>query len=219
MTDIQPCLLVAYDFSEPSGLALTRGLELAHATGSTPHVVHVADHSGDDRVVMSAGGETRTFEWAQAQGVLQRRVQEYLNALVSRHACTFDRAYSHLHVGDAANEIVKLARSLGATLVVTGTQGRVGVSRALLGSVAEKVVRSAPCPVLVVRETESDAAPEVDGPCSDCQQMRVESSGERLWCARHEQSLGRRHTYHHVPRNVSAQPNLPLVVPMSPTPW
>jgi hypothetical protein len=93
------------------------------------------------------------------------------------------------------------------------------VSRALLGSVAESLVRSAPCPVLVVREMQRHGALEVDGTCSDCERVRLESGGERLWCARHEQPLGRRHTYHHVPRNVSAQPNLPLVLPMDPTPW
>src|SRR6185295_7251497 len=54
--------------------------------------------------------------------------------------------------GDAADEIVRYARDHGIQLIVLGTHGRTGVSRVLLGSVAERVIRTAPCPVLTVPE-------------------------------------------------------------------
>jgi hypothetical protein len=54
------------------------------------------------------------------------------------------------HRGDAAEEIVRYARLHGIDLIVLGTHGRTGVSRVLMGSVAERVVRTAPCPVLTV---------------------------------------------------------------------
>jgi nucleotide-binding universal stress UspA family protein len=57
----------------------------------------------------------------------------------------------HLLAGPPAKEIVRVARSVGADLVIVGTHGRRGVRRLVLGSVAEEVLRSAPCPVLVVR--------------------------------------------------------------------
>ncbi len=60
----------------------------------------------------------------------------------------------HVGVGDPAHDIVELAQSGGFDLVVMGTHGRTGLSHALLGSVAEKVVRRSPCPVLTVRSRE-----------------------------------------------------------------
>jgi universal stress protein A len=53
--------------------------------------------------------------------------------------------------GDAAEEIVRTAQEIGCDLIVLGTQGRTGLERLLLGSVAEAVLRTAPCPVLTVR--------------------------------------------------------------------
>jgi nucleotide-binding universal stress UspA family protein/CBS domain-containing protein len=59
--------------------------------------------------------------------------------------------------GDAATEILHLAQEEGCDLIVVGTQGRTGLSRLLLGSVAEQVVRRSPCPVLTVRHAEDTA--------------------------------------------------------------
>jgi nucleotide-binding universal stress UspA family protein len=58
-----------------------------------------------------------------------------------------------LTMGDPAGEIVRIAADEGAEMIVLGTHGRTGVTRLLMGSVAEVVVRRAPCPVLVYRET------------------------------------------------------------------
>jgi nucleotide-binding universal stress UspA family protein len=58
-----------------------------------------------------------------------------------------------LTMGDPAGEIVRIAEEEQATMIVLGTHGRTGMTRLLMGSVAEAVVRRAPCPVLVYRET------------------------------------------------------------------
>jgi nucleotide-binding universal stress UspA family protein len=58
-----------------------------------------------------------------------------------------------LTMGDPAGEIVRIAEDEKADMIVLGTHGRTGVTRLLMGSVAEVVVRRAPCPVLVYRET------------------------------------------------------------------
>jgi nucleotide-binding universal stress UspA family protein len=63
-----------------------------------------------------------------------------------------------LLTGDPAAAIVTYARDMAIDLIVIGTHGRTGVSRALLGSVAEHVVRTAPCPVLTVPVAVADAA-------------------------------------------------------------
>jgi len=61
-------------------------------------------------------------------------------------------AFTHrLTMGDPAGEIVRIAGEEGAEMIVLGTHGRSGMSRMLMGSVAEAVVRRAPCPVLVYR--------------------------------------------------------------------
>jgi nucleotide-binding universal stress UspA family protein len=69
----------------------------------------------------------------------------------------------YLLIGDEAAEIIDLAKEEGCDLIVMGTHGRTGLGRLLLGSVAEQVVRKAPCPVLTVKhpipEAEVEAAP------------------------------------------------------------
>jgi len=73
-------------------------------------------------------------------------------------------AVDHVLVdGDAAGEIVRLARERNCDLIVLGTHGRSGLKRLLLGSVAEEVVRKAPCPVLTIkpREPASEVGPDV----------------------------------------------------------
>jgi nucleotide-binding universal stress UspA family protein len=59
-----------------------------------------------------------------------------------------------VRVGAPWSEIVNLAREEHADMIVMGTQGRTGLDRLLLGSVAERVIRQAPCPVLTVRPTQ-----------------------------------------------------------------
>jgi len=65
--------------------------------------------------------------------------------------------------GDVATEILRLAQETGSDLIVMGTHGRTGLARLLMGSVAEQVVRKAPCPVLTVK-TPFPAAPALDVP-------------------------------------------------------
>jgi nucleotide-binding universal stress UspA family protein len=64
-----------------------------------------------------------------------------------------------IEIGDAAKEILRAARDLSADLIVMGTHGRTGIAR-LLGSVAEKVVRRAQCPVLTIRPSLATATPK-----------------------------------------------------------
>jgi hypothetical protein len=117
-----------------------------------------------------------------------------------------------LRLESPAHEIAQLASDLEADLVVVGTHGRRGASRLLLGSVAEGVVRLAPCAVLVVRpKAPPDVeAPKIEPPCPRCLEARRASGGKELWCEQHQQRHGRRHTYHSVDR-VGAETNFPLV--------
>jgi hypothetical protein len=123
------------------------------------------------------------------------------------------RIVSHLRLNAAAEEIAQLASDLEADLVVVGTHGRRGVRRLLIGSVAERVVRLAHCPVLVVRpKGHGERAPEIQPPCPRCLEARRQSGGQELWCAQHKEKHGPRHTYHFTHRGAT-QTNPPLVTP------
>jgi nucleotide-binding universal stress UspA family protein len=97
-------------------------------------------------------------------GVVDQPLLEWLGHSASEALSRFESEvrssgiaieHSFCDVGDPATAIVERAASGGYDLLVLGTHGRTGLSHLLMGSVAEKVVRRAPCPILTVRETDS----------------------------------------------------------------
>jgi nucleotide-binding universal stress UspA family protein len=142
-------VLVAFDFSETSTHALTYGHNLARAFGGRLHVLHVTDAIATSAAQFYPEGpgdpEARASELAMGQ------VRDVLAAEGAEDAKVAVRVSPN-----AANAIVEYARDVHADVIVVGTHGRSGVSRLLMGSVAEHVVRSAPCPVLVVRPKEHE---------------------------------------------------------------
>lgn len=127
------------DFSERSGHALRLAAALARDYGARLAVLHVAATSP---LIYSEGSlplDPRLLvEEARAQ-------LDQLQLPINEH-----RSERHLVEGDAATEILRLAQEMHADLIVMGTHGRTGLARMLMGSVAEQVVRKAPCPVLTV---------------------------------------------------------------------
>ena len=106
----------------------------------------------------------------------------------------------HATLGLPADEIVWLAAHLDADVIVLATHGRRGIKRLLMGSVAEKVVRLAGCPVIVVREKSHEPGarvPEIEPLCPECATKRVETGGAELWCARHSEHHVRAHVRHY----------------------
>jgi len=147
-------ILLATDGSEEAELAALRAVDLADATYSELHVVHVG-------VVPSflksypgtLGYERRLYEQ------IEETFRELLRKQTWRvKAVGGTVAGTHLRMGEVALEIVALAEELGADLIVMGCRGLGGVRRALMGSVSDSVVRHAHCPVLVVRPEKEQAA-------------------------------------------------------------
>jgi nucleotide-binding universal stress UspA family protein len=137
-------VLVATDFGEASEAALTYGRALARTFGADLHLLHVMEN---------------TFLRPIASDPLALKAATY-NRLNSRLTAA-DRADLHaravVEVSDEpAGVIVEYARGFGIDLIVTGTHGRRGAAHVLMGSVAEHVVRKAPCPVLTVRHPERE---------------------------------------------------------------
>jgi hypothetical protein len=118
----------------------------------------------------------------------------------------------HLRLHAPAREIAQLASDLQADLVVVGMCGRGGVTRLLLGSVAEDVARLAPCPVLVFRPKGLPPEyPKVEPPCPRCVEERIASEGKEYWCGQHRERHGQRHVYRQTDR-VSRDMSLPLFI-------
>jgi nucleotide-binding universal stress UspA family protein len=136
-------IVVATDFSETSHRALELGLEIAQKFDAELILVHsweAPSYSYGGGVFLPVDLVTPIEQAAVAQ------LERALTALQLR----MPRATSMLRTGPAWEEVLAAAAQLQADLLVLGTHGRRGMSRALLGSVAEKVVRIAPIPVLTV---------------------------------------------------------------------
>jgi universal stress protein A len=142
-------VLVAFDFSDTSLSALNYGRNLARAFGGRLHVIHVADviSTSAAQFFPEGPGDPET----KATGLALDQLKTVLAAEDAADARPAVRV-----APDTALSIVDYAKEIHADLIVIGTHGRTGVSRILMGSVAEHVVRAAPCPVLVVRPAEHE---------------------------------------------------------------
>jgi nucleotide-binding universal stress UspA family protein len=136
------------DFSTASDAALEHAATLAKSMGATLLIVHV-----EEPPLAYGGGELY-------YGIPEPDSERILKMLEDVKPKDPAVPFTHrLSMGDPAGEIVRIATDEGAELIVLGTHGRTGVTRLLMGSVAEVVVRRAPCPVLVYRETAARLTP------------------------------------------------------------
>lgn len=143
-------ILVATDFAESAEHALACAVQLARRHGAELILLHVyMDLPAYPEI--TAGQVEAIYEEQRAwiESALERR------ARAARGEGLLARAL--LRTGPAASTIAETAKEAGTDLVVVGTHGRSGIDRLVLGSVAERVVRLAPCPVLVVKSNDSVA--------------------------------------------------------------
>ena len=144
-------ILVATDFSEPSGVALAYGRDLARNYNAQLHLLHVVDD-----VMMRYTPEVG-FVGPDLQDDIEALASGDLNALVTDEDRRSLNAVAVIDRGiNVADVIVNYAREHAIDLIVTGTHGRGAVKHFLMGSVAERVVRTAPCPTLTVHSHERD---------------------------------------------------------------
>ncbi len=151
-------VLVPTDFSEPSDAALAYGRELARAFGAKLHVLHVAES-----LMTTAGIEYFSASLPEVQAGIEEAARKKLQTIITAQ----DREELQAEVAvrtwtSPAAGILEYAKEEDIDLIVMGTHGRGAMSRFLIGSVAERVVRTAPCPVLTVHRPEHDfLAPDV----------------------------------------------------------
>ena len=139
-------LLVPTDFSAPAAAALDYAVELAEATGAKIYLMHAFQLPivgfPDGAMVASAELASRITDAAQ------KSLADAASALAGRKV----EIVTLLEQGDPRELVLAKAVDLGVDMIVMGTHGRRGIARALIGSVTEGIVRTAPVPVLTVHE-------------------------------------------------------------------
>jgi universal stress protein A len=147
-----PKVLVAVDFSASSRQAAAWAYDYAQGSDCEVHLLHVVerlwhldDMRADNDKVMAELDQV--FEDARATlGTMAASARERVGKVVE-----------HVAMGRPDDEIARLARDMDARLIVMGTHGHTGLERVLVGSVAESVVRKAPCTVVTVKARPQDS--------------------------------------------------------------
>ncbi len=142
-------ILVPTDFSPASDAAVHYARALAETFGATLRLLHVLEDPAASTAFVADGYAVDTPDIREA-------LLTHARKCLARALPLTDRARFHVTsealVGMPAATIVDYAAATGANLIVMGTHGRTGLAHLLMGSVAEHVVRTAPCPVLTVRQ-------------------------------------------------------------------
>ncbi len=140
-------IMVSIDFSKNSNIILDAALYLAREFKANLTVVHVAE-----TLTAYAGLSIPHISLPKLEEELQESARKKMEDIIQNINEEFTIT-SNILSGDAAEQIVSFAKENDFDLLVLGTHGFKGIGKILLGSVAEKVVRTAPCPVLTIKPT------------------------------------------------------------------
>jgi len=148
MSLLHPQVVVGYDTSHSAGAALSRAITLA--ARAPFHVLHIACIV--DRHVPLPGHERDgTVDFAYTERIQEELTEHILQELRTSGIAGRVQFFVHVRIGKPAEELLILARDVGADLIIVGSKGLTGLERLVLGSVAETVVREAKCTVEVAR--------------------------------------------------------------------
>jgi len=147
-------ILVPTDFSEPSEIAVRYAKEFAATFQAALHVLTVVEENAMMYAWTSPEGAPVSL--ANLRVEMEKNAREQINHILTDEERRKYKAQLVTLVGSPFVEIVRYAKSQEIDLIVMGTHGRGPIAHMLIGSVAEKVVRKAPCPVLTVRHPEHE---------------------------------------------------------------
>jgi nucleotide-binding universal stress UspA family protein len=177
-------IVVGLDFSDAGGFAFGQAARIAQRVpGCELHLVHVFEEAPSEERRRQLVDQLRLY------------ANEKVTTIGGLKGITIG---IHLRAGKPVREIVQLVTELGAGLVVLGAHKGTHVKSWMVGSTAERLVASAPCPVLVAGP--KPAAPEkhepaIEPPCPDCARARAASHGADWWCERHAHHAKQAHTF------------------------
>jgi nucleotide-binding universal stress UspA family protein len=143
-------ILVPIDFSDCSKKALQYAVAFADQFQANLVLVHVVP------VNYFIGTEIGAIDFPLMCADLKKGAETHLAALAKNEVVSKAAVKTLVREGQPVQEIVAAAKSSGADLIILSTHGRTGLNHVFMGSVAENVVRHAPCPVLIVRENERE---------------------------------------------------------------
>jgi nucleotide-binding universal stress UspA family protein len=195
-------ILAALSTDETGDFALLEASHIAAAQRECElHVVHV---------VVEDGSTDRSDEIVTLEHRLSRAPSEIEQAIQRMQAMLPSRVIAHLRAGDPARSILQTAVDVDADLLVVGSHQRTRLEKMIVGSVAERVLRGAHCPVLVAVPKNYAGASKsqtIDPPCADCIAARQASAGARYWCERHQRTYSQPHVYEPSDRPASVMPS------------
>lgn len=142
-------MLVPTDFSPASDIAFDYAIDMAARQRASVHLLHVID----DASFATAYPDGFYIELPGLRVQLTEEAAKRLEEMAARAAAAEVPATIEVAVGRPARIVIQVAKDRGIDLIVMGTHGRSGFAHLVLGSVAERVVRTAPCAVLTVRDT------------------------------------------------------------------
>jgi len=151
-------ILVPVDFSPHSETALLRAAELAESLGSKLVILHVVHDPGDAPGYYSVKG--REKQMRRMEDVAADMLEEFHHKMLKKHSGipALEQASTMLVVGLPVNRILESAEKIKARMIVMASQGRTGLAHVMLGSKAERVVRLAPVPVMIVKDEKKTKA-------------------------------------------------------------
>jgi nucleotide-binding universal stress UspA family protein len=141
-------ILAATDFSDYSKEAVEYAVHLSSSLGADLHLLHVFEPPFFSHAGVAPSRQPEVHQWIRE---LKEEERKKLSALAGGVRGLKAAAHPVFKEGTPFLEILKAAGEIPADLIVLGTHGRTGLSHVLLGSVAERVVRQASCPVLTVK--------------------------------------------------------------------
>jgi nucleotide-binding universal stress UspA family protein len=141
-------ILVPVDFSSHSQKALETAIALAKTFNAQIHILH-AYHLNVSAAAPDGIVVPQAF-WDSVRDAAARKLEKSVQSATAEGV----QAESHLTADTPSAAIGRIAAQIGADLIVMGTRGLTGLKHILLGSVAERTVRTAPCPVMTVRVDE-----------------------------------------------------------------
>lgn len=139
------------DFSDSSNHAARHAIALADVFGAELHLVHIISSLGASLPDIAAGIAKHVDDYGELVNQLKSDAMQKMDELTKTDGFPDIAVTCLAEEGNPFLQIIRYAREHEIDLIVIGTHGRTGLSHVLMGSVAERVVRKAPCPVLSVR--------------------------------------------------------------------
>jgi|KBSMisStaDraftv2_1062788.scaffolds.fasta_scaffold804034_2 nucleotide-binding universal stress UspA family protein len=152
MTILLRQILVPTDFSDRSEVALTYGVALTRQFDASLHLLHVVES-------ITVAADPQPWQWGSREEIdhaIASHAWDDLHRVIPAEDQRSVRVQFALEWGMPFVEIIRYAKAHAIDLIAMGTHGRSAVKHLVMGSVAENVVRTAPCPVLTVRHPEHE---------------------------------------------------------------